>query len=85
MVSSLTKIGDECSELSLVLAAHPWIAQDGVASDRPLDSAVLQRLKQFSAANKLKRVALKVSLPFVFSRCSEIKMKEMHLVAFGRV
>ena len=44
-----------------LLAAHPWVAHDGVASDRPLDSAVLQRLKQFSAANKLKRVALKVT------------------------
>jgi hypothetical protein len=85
MISSLTKAGNEYSEPSLVLAAHPWIAQDGVASDRPLDSAVLQRLKQFSAANKLKRVALKVRLPFVFTPCTQINMKQMHLVAFGSV
>ncbi|KAK7337340.1 hypothetical protein VNO77_17907 [Canavalia gladiata] len=39
---------------------HPWIQVDGVASDKPLDSAVLSRLKQFSAMNKLKKMALRV-------------------------
>ncbi|WOL02336.1 calcium-dependent protein kinase 24-like [Canna indica] len=39
---------------------HPWIVDDRVAPDRPLDSAVLSRLKQFSAMNKLKKMALKV-------------------------
>lgn len=34
---------------------------DGVAPDKPLDSAVLSRLKQFSAMNKLKKMALRVS------------------------
>ncbi|KAK6929010.1 EF-hand domain [Dillenia turbinata] len=33
---------------------------DGVASDKPLDSAVLSRMKQFSAMNKLKKMALRV-------------------------
>jgi hypothetical protein len=33
---------------------------DGVAPDKPLDSAVLTRLKQFSAMNKLKKMALRV-------------------------
>ncbi|OIW01467.1 hypothetical protein TanjilG_19393 [Lupinus angustifolius] len=37
---------------------HPWIQVDGVAADKPLDSAVLSRLKQFSAMNKLKKMAL---------------------------
>ncbi|XP_061353686.1 calcium-dependent protein kinase 1-like [Gastrolobium bilobum] len=37
---------------------HPWIQVDGVAPDHPLDSAVLSRLKQFSAMNKLKKMAL---------------------------
>ena len=36
--------------------------EDGVASDKPLDIAVLTRMKQFRAMNKLKKVALKVSL-----------------------
>nr|GEU98256.1 calcium-dependent protein kinase 26-like [Tanacetum cinerariifolium] len=39
---------------------HPWISEDGVAPDKPLDSAVLSRLTQFSAMNKLKRMALRV-------------------------
>jgi calcium-dependent protein kinase len=39
---------------------HPWISQNGVAPDRPLDPAVLSRLKQFSAMNKLKKMALRV-------------------------
>ncbi|KAK7345202.1 hypothetical protein VNO77_15778 [Canavalia gladiata] len=39
---------------------HPWIQVDGAAPDKPLDSAVLSRLKQFTAMNKLKKMALRV-------------------------
>ncbi|PKI55846.1 hypothetical protein CRG98_023727 [Punica granatum] len=39
---------------------HPWIKEGGNASDRPIDSAVLSRMKQFRAMNKLKKLALKV-------------------------
>ncbi|XP_057793554.1 calcium-dependent protein kinase 11-like [Salvia miltiorrhiza] len=39
---------------------HPWIVDDTVAPDKPLGSAVLSRLKQFSAMNKLKKMALRV-------------------------
>ncbi|CAI9773978.1 unnamed protein product [Fraxinus pennsylvanica] len=39
---------------------HPWVQVDGVAPDRPLDSAVLSRMKQFSAMNRLKKMALRV-------------------------
>ncbi|KAL5727220.1 non-specific serine/threonine protein kinase [Ranunculus cassubicifolius] len=39
---------------------HPWIREDGDASDKPIDIAVLSRMKQFRAMNKLKKVALKV-------------------------
>lgn len=42
-------------------SGHPWICENGVAPDRALDPAVLSRLKQFSAMNKLKKMALKVS------------------------
>ncbi|KAF5473969.1 hypothetical protein F2P56_005915 [Juglans regia] len=42
------------------ILCHPWIQVDGVAPDKPLDSAVLSRLKQFSAMNKLKKMALRV-------------------------
>ncbi|WOK91855.1 calcium-dependent protein kinase 19 [Canna indica] len=39
---------------------HPWLKEGGEASDKPIDSAVLSRLKQFRAMNKLKKMALKV-------------------------
>nr|AGJ83805.1 calcium-dependent protein kinase 1a [Vitis amurensis] len=39
---------------------HPWLREDGVAPDKPIDSAVLVRMKQFRAMNKLKKLALKV-------------------------
>jgi calcium-dependent protein kinase len=39
---------------------HPWVQIDGVAPDKPLDSAVLSRMKQFSAMNKLKKMALRI-------------------------
>lgn len=39
---------------------HPWMKVDGEASDKPIDSAVLIRMKQFRAMNKLKKLALKV-------------------------
>ncbi|XP_052202314.1 calcium-dependent protein kinase 29-like [Diospyros lotus] len=38
----------------------PWLREDGSASSTPLDSAVLMRMKQFRAMNKLKKLALKV-------------------------
>lgn len=40
--------------------SHPWMREDGDASDKPLDIAVLTRMKQFRAMNKLKKVALRV-------------------------
>ncbi|KAL3733498.1 hypothetical protein ACJRO7_022943 [Eucalyptus globulus] len=39
---------------------HHWIKEGGDASDKPIDNAVLSRMKQFRAMNKLKRLALKV-------------------------
>ncbi|OVA15943.1 Protein kinase domain [Macleaya cordata] len=39
---------------------HPWITKNGEAPDEPIDSAVLSRMKQFRAMNKLKKLALKV-------------------------
>lgn len=44
-----------------LVAGHPWVQVNGVAPDKPLDSAVLSRLKQFSAMNRLKKMALRVS------------------------
>ncbi|KAL8245315.1 hypothetical protein R6Q59_011573 [Mikania micrantha] len=42
------------------ILCHPWINEDGVAPDKPLDSAVLSRLTHFSTMNKLKKMALRV-------------------------
>ncbi|XP_019153611.1 PREDICTED: calcium-dependent protein kinase 24-like [Ipomoea nil] len=39
---------------------HPWVQINGVAPDNPLGSTVLTRLTQFSAMNKLKKMALRV-------------------------
>uniref|UniRef100_A0A0E0MA77 non-specific serine/threonine protein kinase n=1 Tax=Oryza punctata TaxID=4537 RepID=A0A0E0MA77_ORYPU len=39
---------------------HPWICDNGVATDQALDPSVLPRLKQFSAMNRLKKLSLQV-------------------------
>ncbi|GJZ60162.1 calcium-dependent protein kinase 11-like protein [Tanacetum coccineum] len=39
---------------------HPWIVDNTVAPDKPLDSVVISCLKHFSAMNKLKKMALRV-------------------------
>lgn len=48
------------NSLNLFSLGHPWICENGVAPDRALDPAVMSRLKQFSAMNKLKKMALRV-------------------------
>ncbi|KAI6688396.1 hypothetical protein NL676_025224 [Syzygium grande] len=39
---------------------HPWLREDGLAFDKPIDNAILRRIRQFRASNKLKKLALKV-------------------------
>ncbi|KAK7280781.1 hypothetical protein RJT34_25848 [Clitoria ternatea] len=39
---------------------HPWMKEGGQASAKPIDNAVLIRMKQFRAMNKMKKLALKV-------------------------
>ncbi|KAG6528951.1 hypothetical protein ZIOFF_011143 [Zingiber officinale] len=50
----------EALRLWIDFSEHPWLKEGGEASDKPIDSAVLIRLKQFKAMNKLKKMALKV-------------------------
>lgn len=55
---------------------HPWICDNGVATNRALDPSVLPRLKQFSAMNRLK----KLSLQIIAERLSEeeiVGLREM--------
>lgn len=51
--------------------------EDGVASDKPLDIAVLTRMKQFRAMNKLKKVALKVRPNFLVMNDSFLLLKHL--------
>ena len=44
------------------LVDHPWLQNGKKAPDIPLGDAVLSRLKQFSAMNKLKKKALRVRI-----------------------
>eukprot|EP00884_Botryococcus_braunii_P004030 jgi/Botrbrau1/13628/Bobra.0373s0007.1 len=37
---------------------HPWLKEQGVAKDEPLDSVVLTRMRNFANMNKLKKAAL---------------------------
>lgn len=39
---------------------HPWMKEHGVASDKPLDNAILNRLNTFAGMNKLKKEAMKI-------------------------
>ena len=48
------------TELPRVSGSDGLVREDGEAPDKPLDSTVLVRIKQFRAINKLKKVALKV-------------------------
>ncbi|GAY66293.1 hypothetical protein CUMW_247590 [Citrus unshiu] len=43
---------------------HPWLKESGEASDKPIDTAVIFRMKQFTAMNKLKKLALKLKEKF---------------------
>ena len=63
------------------MAGHPWIVDDAVAPDKPIDSAVLSRLKNFSAMNKLKKMALRVqsfhSIAVIWLICNQNSCCEM--------
>ncbi|KAL9310336.1 putative calcium-dependent protein kinase 19 CAMK-CDPK family [Arabidopsis thaliana] len=50
---------------------HPWIREGGEASDKPIDSAVLSRMKQLRAMNKLKKLAFK----FIAQNLKEEELK----------
>lgn len=38
--------------------AHPWIAQDGIAPDAPLDVRVIQNMSRFAGYNRVKKAIL---------------------------
>ncbi|KAK6946911.1 EF-hand domain [Dillenia turbinata] len=56
---------------------HPWIRGDGEASDMPIYSAVITRMKQCRAMNKLKKLALKVGMMELKTRIFFQKYKKL--------
>uniref|UniRef100_A0A3N7G8E6 EF-hand domain-containing protein n=1 Tax=Populus trichocarpa TaxID=3694 RepID=A0A3N7G8E6_POPTR len=58
------------SSYVIFCAGHPWIVDDRISLDKPLDSAILSHLKQFSETNKLKKMDLHV----IAERLSEEEM-----------
>ncbi|GAB4824128.1 hypothetical protein N2152v2_011174 [Parachlorella kessleri] len=39
---------------------HPWMRENGVASDKPLDNVILKRMGNFAKMNRMKKEAMKV-------------------------
>jgi calcium-dependent protein kinase len=60
LIKKMLQQDPKCRLTAHEVLTHDWVKEDGEAPDKPLDSAVLSRLKQFSAMNKLKKLALKV-------------------------
>ncbi|XAR70233.1 Non-specific serine/threonine protein kinase [Bertholletia excelsa] len=56
---------------------HPWMREDGDASDKPLDIAVLTRMKQFRAMNKLKNCSYSCVIAENLSEEEIVGLKEM--------
>ncbi|RWW51030.1 hypothetical protein BHE74_00042658, partial [Ensete ventricosum] len=63
-------------------ADHPWIKEDGEAPDTPLDNAVLNRLKQFTAMNHFKKAALRVNFsPPQFTCCINSRVNFLTIIS----
>jgi len=43
------------------LLCHPWLKENGVASERPLDSVVVDRMKQFAAKTRIRKAAILIA------------------------
>jgi calcium-dependent protein kinase len=42
------------------IVQHPWMKENGVATDKALDNVILNRMSQFAVHNKLKKEAMRV-------------------------
>jgi calcium-dependent protein kinase len=47
------------------MLSHPWLKENGVASDKPLDSVVMSRMKQFAAQTKLRKAAILIAAQYL--------------------
>jgi calcium-dependent protein kinase len=43
------------------LLSHPWLKENGVASDVPIDSVVVDRMKQFAAKTRVRKAAILIA------------------------
>lgn len=43
------------------MLSHPWLKEQGVASDAPLDSLVVNRMRGFAAMTKLRKAAVLIA------------------------
>lgn len=59
-LACIDTVGNILIASSLASLQHPWMTDTGVASDKPLENEIQQRLKKFQNLNKLKRQALKL-------------------------
>lgn len=46
------------------LSAHPWVREDGDASEIPLDISILNNIREFVKYSRLKQIALRVNTVF---------------------
>lgn len=54
--------------------AHPWIAQDGIAPDAPLDVRVIQNMSRFASYNRVKKAILvEIAKTFKESEISDLR------------
>jgi EF-hand domain len=51
---------DDVGSCHLQALNHPWLREQGVASDRPMDSVVITRIQQFAANSRFKKAAISV-------------------------
>ena len=40
---------------------HPWLKEQGVAPDRPMDNVVIARMRKFAAMNKMSKAAILIA------------------------
>ena len=69
----------------MLMPGHPWICQNGVATDGVLDPSVISRLKRFSAMNNLQKLALRVSFLCNFFHFTSLDLYKCNSLNFGRI
>lgn len=54
--------------------AHPWISQDGIAPDAPLDVRVIQNMSRFASYNRVKKaILIEIAKTFKEAEISDLR------------